>query len=100
MSYLLKGLKEYPLDITAIVSVCDDGGSTGILRDEFNMLAVGDIRKVLSNLSTLPDEVRDVMEYRLSTYSELNGHALGNLLLTSLLKETNSFKFCNVYKNL
>ena len=51
MSYLLKGLKEYPLDITAVVSVCDDGGSTGILRDEFNILAVGDIRKVLISLS-------------------------------------------------
>ena len=51
MSYLLRGLKEYPLDITAVVSVCDDGGSTGILRDELNMLAVGDIRKVLIALS-------------------------------------------------
>ena len=51
MSYLLKGLKEYPVDITAVVSVCDDGGSTGILRDEFNILAVGDIRKVLISLS-------------------------------------------------
>ena len=49
-------------------------------------------RKVLSNLSTLPDEVRDVMEYRLSTYSDLNGHAIGNLLLTSLLRETGSLK--------
>ena len=48
LSNLLRGLKEYPLDITAIVSVCDDGGSTGILRDEFDMLAVGDIRKVIS----------------------------------------------------
>lgn len=46
----------------------------------------------MSSLSTLPDEIKDIMEYRLSTYSELNGHALGNLILTSLLKETNSFK--------
>ena len=51
MSYLLKGLKQYPLDITAVVSVCDDGGSTGILRDELDMLAVGDIRKVLIAMS-------------------------------------------------
>ena len=51
-----------------------------------------DIRKVLSSLSTLPDEVRDVMEYRLKTYSDLNGHAMGNLILTSLINETGSLK--------
>ena len=49
----------YPLDITAIVSVCDDGSSTGKLRKEFNIPGMGDIRKVLSNLSTLPDEIKD-----------------------------------------
>ena len=51
MSNLLSGLKKYPLDITAIVSVCDDGKSTGILREEFNIPAVGDIRRVLVALS-------------------------------------------------
>ncbi len=91
-SFVLKGLKYFPVDITAIITVSDDGSSTGRLRKEFSTPAVGDIRKVLSNLSTLPDEVRDVMEYRLSTYSELNGHALGNLILTSLIRETGSLK--------
>ena len=91
-SYVLKGLKYFPVDITAVITVSDDGSSTGRLRKEFSTPAVGDIRKVLSNLSTLPDEVRDVMEYRLSTYSELNGHALGNLVLTSLINETGSLK--------
>ena len=61
-SYVLKGLKYFPIDITAVISVSDDGSSTGRLREEFSTPAVGDIRKVLSNLSTLPDEVRDVME--------------------------------------
>lgn len=70
----------------------DNGSSTGRLRKEFSTPAVGDIRHVLSSLSTLPDEIKNIMEYRLSTYSELNGHALGNLILTSLLKETKSFK--------
>ena len=51
MSQLLKGLKQFKLDITAIVSVCDDGSSTGRLREEFNTPAVGDIRKVLVDLS-------------------------------------------------
>ena len=94
-STLLRGLKYFPVDITAVITVSDNGSSTGRLRKEFSTPAVGDIRKVLSNLSTLPDEVRDVMEYRLSACtagSELNGHALGNLVLTSLIKETGSLK--------
>lgn len=91
-SYVLKGLKYFPVDITAVITVSDSGSSTGRLRKEFSTPAVGDIRHVLSNLSTLPDEIRDVMEYRLSTYSDLNGHAIGNLILTSLLNETGSLK--------
>ena len=91
-SSVLRGLKYFPIEITAIITVSDNGSSTGRLRKEFSTPAVGDVRHVLSSLSTLPDEIKDIMEYRLSTYSELNGHALGNLILTSLLKETNSFK--------
>lgn len=91
-SSVLRGLKYFPIDITAVITVSDNGSSTGRLRKEFSTPAVGDVRHVLSSLSTLPDEIKDIMEYRLSTYSELNGHALGNLILTSLLKETNSFK--------
>ena len=75
-STLLCGLKRMPIDITAVISVSDNGSSTGKLRKEFLIPAVGDIRKVLSNLSTLPDEIRDVMEYRLKSTSNLNGHAL------------------------
>lgn len=91
-STLLRGLKYFPVDITAVITVSDNGSSTGRLRKEFYTPAVGDIRKVLSNLSTLPDEIRDVMEYRLSTSSDLNGHAIGNLILTSLIKKTGSLK--------
>ena len=91
-SAILRGLKYFPVDITAIITVSDNGRSTGRLRQEFYTPAVGDVRHVLSNLSTLPDEIKNIMEYRLSTYSDLNGHALGNLILTALLKETNSFK--------
>lgn len=91
-STVLRGLKYFPIDITAVITVSDNGKSTGRLRKEFSTPAVGDVRHVLSSLSTLPDEIRDIMEYRLSTYSDLDGHALGNLILTSLLKETNSFK--------
>lgn len=91
-STALKGLKYFPVDITAIITVSDDGRSTGRLRKEFYTPAVGDIRHVLSNLSTLPDEVKSVMEYRMSTYSDLNGHSMGNLILTSLYKETGNLK--------
>src|SRR5574344_124194 len=92
ISYLLRGLKDFPLDITAVITVSDNGSSTGRLRKEFSTPAVGDVRHVLSSLSTLPDEIKDIMEYRLSTYSDLNGHAIGNLILTSLIKETKSLK--------
>ena len=91
-STVLSGLKYFPVDITAIITVSDDGRSTGRLRKEFYTPAVGDIRHVLSSLSTLPDEVKNIMEYRMSTYSDLNGHSMGNLILTSLYKETGNLK--------
>lgn len=91
-STLLNGLKYFPVDITAVITVSDNGRSTGRLRKEFSTPAVGDIRHVLSNLSTLPDEIKNIMEYRMSTYSDLNGHSIGNLILTSLYKETGNLK--------
>ena len=96
-SFVVKGLKYFPIALTCVITVSDDGSSTGRLRREFSTPAVGDIRKVLSNLSTLPDEVRDVMEYRLKAKSELNGHALGNLVLTSLIHETGSLQTSIIY---
>lgn len=83
MSNLLRGLKQYPLDITAIVTVCDDGKSTGILREEFNIPAVGDIRRVLVALSETEPLVMDLFNYRFNTTSDLDGHTVGNLLLTA-----------------
>ena len=83
MSNLLRGLKQYPLDITAIVTVCDDGKSTGVLREEFNIPAVGDIRRVLVALSETEPLVMDLFNYRFNTTSDLDGHTVGNLLLTA-----------------
>lgn len=91
-SRILMSLKDMPFDITSVVTVSDNGRSTGILRKEFTVPAMGDIRKVLSNLSTLPDEVKKIMEYRLSTYSDLNNHSIGNLILTAYLKTTGSMQ--------
>jgi len=92
ISYLLRGLKDFPLDITAIITVADNGRSTGKLREEFLMPAVGDIRKVLYNMSTLSEEIKNIMEYRFDTYSDLNGHPIGNLVLTGYLNKTGSLK--------
>jgi len=82
-STLLRGLKEFPLDITAIVSVCDDGRSTGVLREEFSIPAVGDIRRVLAALSETEPLVMELFNYRFKTTSDLDGHTVGNLLLTA-----------------
>ena len=85
LSTLLRGLKQFPIDITAIVAVSDDGRSTGKLRQEFNVPAVGDIRQVIVALSETEPLVQDLLNYRFKTNSDLNGHALGNLLLTALI---------------
>ena len=82
-STLLRGLKEFPIDLTAIVSVCDDGNSTGVLREEFNIPAVGDIRRVLVSLSETEPLVMELFNYRFHTTSDLDGHTVGNLLLTA-----------------
>lgn len=84
LSTLLRGLKNFPLDITAVVSVSDDGKSTGRLRKEFNIPAVGDIRRVLVSLAEIEPLVEKVLNYRFTTNSELNGHTVGNLLLTAI----------------
>ena len=90
-STLLKGLKQFPVDISAVVSVCDDGRSTGRLREEFNILAVGDLRKVIISLSETEPLFEELFNYRFKTTSDLNGHTVGNLFLTAL---------CNITGNL
>lgn len=92
LSYLLIGLKKFPLDITAVITVSDDGRSTGKLRKEFNTPAVGDIRKVITSLSEIDEPIKQMMNYRFKTSSDLNNHAVGNLILTSMLDITGSLK--------
>ena len=87
-STLVRGLKEFPVDISVVVSVCDDGSSTGKLREEFDIPAVGDLRKVLSALSDTEPLFESLLEYRFNTSSDLNGHAVGNLLLAALCNIT------------
>lgn len=92
MSCLLNGLKQFPVDITAVVSVCDDGGSTGILRDEFDILAVGDIRKVLVSLSQTESKIEKLLNYRFSSDGTLNKHTVGNILLAASKEMTGSIQ--------
>ncbi len=92
ISYLLRGLKDFPVDITAVITVSDNGRSTGKLRQEFHTPAVGDIRKVITNLSQIDDPIKKMMSYRFNTSSDLDGHAVGNLILTAMLDITGSLK--------
>ena len=84
-SVLLSGLKRFPFDITAVVSVCDDGKSTGKLRKEFNVPAMGDIRRVLIALSETEDIVGKLVNYRFKTNGDFDGHTVGNIMLTALI---------------
>jgi len=88
---VLKGLKRYPLDLSAIVSMADDGGSTGILRDELGVLPPGDVRQCLVALSNSSRMMRSLMNYRFEN-GGLGGHSFGNLLLSALEKVTGSFE--------
>src|SRR5882757_3908596 len=86
---LLSALKEYSHAITAIVNMADDGGSTGVLRDELGTLPSGDVRQCLVALSDSP-KIRDLFSYRFEE-GTFQGHAFGNLFLSALEKMTGSF---------
>lgn len=87
---LLTGLKKYPVDISAIVSMADDGGSTGVLRDELGVLPPGDVRQCLVALSESSETLRELMSYRFEG-GGLKGHSFGNLFLSALEKTKGSF---------
>lgn len=87
---LLSGLKKYPIELSAIVSMADDGGSTGILRDELGVLPPGDVRQCLVALSDSSETLRELMNYRFEN-GGLSGHSFGNLFLSALEKITGNF---------
>lgn len=86
---LLSALKEHTSRIAAIVNMADDGGSTGVLRDELGVLPPGDVRQCLVALSDSP-KIRDLFSYRFEE-GTFGGHSFGNLFLTALEKTTGSF---------
>ncbi|MFC5450897.1 gluconeogenesis factor YvcK family protein [Paenibacillus aestuarii] len=91
LSVMLRGLKEKPVDITAIVTVADDGGSSGILRNEMQMPPPGDIRNVLTALADVEPLLSMILQYRFQAGTGLAGHSLGNLILAALTDITGDF---------
>ncbi len=91
LSQMLKGLKLFPIDITAVVSVSDNGGSTLRLRKDFKIPAVGDISKVLLSMSNTDKDIINLMNYRFNHSRALGNHSIKNLLLTALLEQKGDF---------
>ena len=92
LSRLLLGLKEHTDRLTAIVSVGDDGGSSGRLRQEFNVLPPGDVRNCIAALAEADEEMRRLFQYRFEEGSGLEGHSFGNLFIVALSAITGSFE--------
>ncbi|MBB6679344.1 YvcK family protein [Cohnella lubricantis] len=91
LSVMLRGLKQQPLDITAIVTVADDGGSSGILREELQMPPPGDIRSVLAALADAEPLLAEMLSYRFNNGKGLAGHSLGNLIIAAMTDISGDF---------
>lgn len=92
MAALLRGIKRHTTNITAIVTVADDGGSSGRLRKEFGMLPPGDFRMCISALADDESLVTQLMQYRFGGSSGLAGHSFGNLFIAAMAELTGSFE--------
>lgn len=92
LATLLRGLKLYTRNLTAVVTVADDGGSSGRLRESFGILPPGDIRNCLAALSNDEQMLTQLFQYRFSSQGELEGHSFGNLFITALAEITGSFE--------
>ena len=92
LSALLHGLKEYTSNITAIVTVADDGGSSGRLREELDVLPPGDIRNCLVALADTEPLMERLFQFRFDGGKDLKGHSFGNLFITALSKVTGDFE--------
>ena len=88
---VLSGLKKYPVDLSAVVTMSDDGGSTGILRDELGVLPPGDVRQCLIALSHSSKTLKELFNYRYGN-GGLSGHSFGNIFLSTLEKITGGFE--------
>ncbi|HLS60980.1 MAG TPA: YvcK family protein [Virgibacillus sp.] len=91
MPVLLRGLKNLPIDLTALVNVADDGGSTGRIRNDMAMPAPGDIRNVIAALSEAEPMLLELFQHRFEVGNGLSGHSMGNLLLAAMTSVTGDF---------
>jgi len=91
LSSILRGIRRFPIDITAIVTVADDGGSSGDLRTAYDVPPPGDVRNVMAALSDAEPLIRELFQYRFKDGSGLNGHPTGNLLLAAMTDITGNF---------
>ncbi|HOW92271.1 MAG TPA: YvcK family protein [Anaerolineaceae bacterium] len=92
LTSILRGLKAYSRNITAIVTVADDGGSSGEIRKTVGILPPGDLRNCLAALSDDEEMITQIFQYRFAASAGLSGHSLGNLLITALTEITGSFE--------
>lgn len=91
MPVLLRGLKNLPIQLTALVNVADDGGSTGRIRSEMEIPAPGDIRNVIAALSDAEPMLLDLFQHRFKVGNGLSGHSMGNLLLAAMTSVAGDF---------
>ncbi len=85
LSRVLSGLKLFPVDVTAIITVSDDGSSTGVLKEELNIPAVGDLGKVLLSMANVDEDYIDLLGYRFKKDGTLHNHPVRNILLAALI---------------
>lgn len=85
LSCLLSGLKMFPMDVTTVISVSDNGSSTGVLKEELNIPAVGDVGKVLISMANVDEDLINLMGYRFKKEGSLHNHPVRNILLAALI---------------
>ncbi len=85
ISSILSGLKLFPVDVTAVIAVSDDGSSTGVLKEELDIPAVGDLGKVLLSMANVDDDFISLLSYRFHKTGSLQNHPVRNILLAALI---------------
>jgi len=85
LSCLLSGLKMFPIDVTTVIAVSDNGSSTGVLKEELNIPAVGDVGKVLLSMANVDEDFINLLSYRFSKEGSLHNHPVRNIILAALI---------------
>lgn len=97
LSSLLSGLKLFPLDVTTVIAVSDNGSSTGVLKEELNIPAVGDIGKVLLSMANVDSDFVELLGYRFSKEGTLHNHPVRNIMLAALIDTKGSLSEATKY---